>query len=209
MRVVGIDGTKGGWVAVELEEGRFARDHLLRPETNPFQDLRDAAVLAVDIPIGFGPRRADGAARAFLAGAASTVFTTPTHEVLARPFGPGLGVSAQAHALGPRIVHVTALAERDERIHEAHPEVSFRAMNRSAPLAHRKKSAGGVLERIALLREHGIELRSLGAAASAPIDDVLDAAACAWTAQRILTGNARTFPDPPEVVDGRLVAIWY
>jgi predicted RNase H-like nuclease len=209
MRVVGIDGTKGGWVAVELEEGRFARDHLLRPETNHFQDLRDAAVLAVDIPIGFGPRRADGAARAFLAGAASTVFTTPTHEVLARPFGPGLGVSAQAHALGPRIVHVTALAERDERIHEAHPEVSFRAMNRSAPLAHRKKSAGGVLERIALLREHGIELRSLGAAASAPIDDVLDAAACAWTAQRILTGNARTFPDPPEVVDGRLVAIWY
>ena len=209
MRVVGIDGTKGGWVAVELEEGRFARDHLLRPETNHFQDLRDAAVLAVDIPIGFGPRRADGAARAFLAGAASTVFTTPTHKVLARPFGPGLGVSAQAHALGPRIVHVTALAERDERIHEAHPEVSFRAMNRSAPLAHRKKSAGGVLERIALLREHGIELRSLGAAASAPIDDVLDAAACAWTAQRILTGNARTFPDPPEVVDGRLVAIWY
>jgi predicted RNase H-like nuclease len=209
MRAVGIDGTKGGWVAVELEDGRFARDHLLRPETNDFQDLRDAAVLAVDIPIGFGPRRADGAARAFLAGAASTVFTAPTHEVLARPFGPGLGVSAQAHALGPRIVHVTALAERDERIHEAHPEVSFRAMNRSAPLAHRKKSAGGALERIALLRAHGIELHSLGAAASAAVDDVLDAAACAWTAQRILTGEASTLPDPPEVVEGRLVAIWY
>ena len=61
----------------------------------------------VDIPIGFGPRKADGVARAFLSGAASTVFSTPAREVLEGPFGPGLGVSAQAHALGPRIVHVT------------------------------------------------------------------------------------------------------
>jgi predicted RNase H-like nuclease len=207
--VVGIDGTKGGWVGIELEDGRFVRDYLLRPETTDFRELGDAAVIAVDIPIGFGPRKADRAARAFLTGAASTVFATPSREVLTRPFGPGRGVSAQTHALGPRVVHVTALAERDGRIHEAHPEVSFRAMNRGAPLAHRKKSAGGALERLALLREHGIELRRLHAAASAAIDDVLDAAACAWTAHRIAAGEARSLPNPPEVVDGRLVAIWY
>lgn len=209
MRVVGIDGTRGGWIGIELDDGRFVRDYLLRPETTDFGELADAAVLAVDIPIGFGPRQADGAARAFLTGAASTVFTTPTREVLTRPFAPGLGVSAQAHALGRRILHVTALAEHDDRIHEAHPEVSFRAMNRGAPLAHRKKSAGGVLERIALLRRHGIELHALHRAASVPVDDVLDAAACAWTARRIANGDARTLPDPPELGGGRLVAIWY
>ena len=209
MRVAGLDGTKGGWVAIVLEDGRFVRDELLRPETSDFGDLDDAVVVAIDIPIGFGPRRADGAARAFLGGAARTVFTTPSRDVLTRPFGPGLGVSAQAHALGKRVIHVTALAEDDDRIHEAHPEVSFRAMNRGAPLAHRKKSAGGVVERMALLRDHGIALRRLRAAAAAPIDDVLDAAACAWTADRIANGRASTLPDPPEVVDGRCVAIWF
>ena len=209
MRVAGVDGTKGGWVAVVLDEGRFAADHVIRPVEATFEELAEADVLAVDIPIGFGPRRADAAARRFLAGAASTVFTTPSREVLELPYGPGLGVSAQAHALGRRVLHVTGLERSDPRFHEVHPEVSFRAMNDERPLSHRKKSAGGVLERLELLRRHGIELEELGASGFAPVDDVLDAAAAAWSARRIATGTARTLPDPPEVRDGRAVAIWY
>jgi predicted RNase H-like nuclease len=42
-----------------------------------------------------------------------------------------------------------------------------------------------------------------------PLDDVLDAAAVAWTANRIAVGIASTLPDPPEQVGGRRVAIWY
>jgi predicted RNase H-like nuclease len=208
VRVAGIDGTKGGWVAVVLDGGRFLRDALLRPIETDFGDLSDAAVLAVDVPIGFGPRLADAAARAYLTGAASTVFSTPSRDVLEAPFGPGLGVSAQAHALGPRILHVTRLAGEDPRLREVHPEVSFRAMNDGLPLRHRKKSAGGALERTELLRRHGIELE-LGAAASAPLDDVLDAAAAAWSAHRIATRAAKTLPAEPEVVAGRQIAIWY
>ena len=101
--VVGIDGTRGGWVAIALEKGRFASDYVLRPIESDFAELAEALIIAVDVPIGFGPRAADAAARAFLKGAASTVFTTPARDALERPFGPGLGVSAQAHALGPRI----------------------------------------------------------------------------------------------------------
>ena len=42
------------------------------------------------------------------------------------------------------------------------------------------------------------------------VDDVLDAAACAWTAARYERGLARSPPDLPEVGDdGRAVAIWY
>ena len=209
MRVAGIDSTKGGWVAIELEDGRVVADHLIRPQETDFSELGNVSILVIDIPIGFGPRLADSAARAYLSGATSTVFTTPTRRVLEMPFGPGLGVSAQSHALGPRILHVTALAATDERIYEAHPEVSFRAMKRGMPLHYRKKSAGGVLERVELLRRQGIELRQLYAAASAAVDDVLDAAACAWTAQRIARGEAETLPETPQFLDGRRVAIWF
>jgi predicted RNase H-like nuclease len=60
-----------------------------------------------------------------------------------------------------------------------------------------------------LLRRHGIELTELRAAAPAPLDDVLDAAAAAWSAQRIADGVASTLPSPPEPVDGQRIAIWY
>jgi predicted RNase H-like nuclease len=209
VRVAGIDGTKGGWVAVVLEDGAFAGDHLIRSVETTFAELADARVLAVDVPIGFGPRRADPAARRFLTGAASAVFTTPTRELLETPFRPGLGVSAQAHALGPRILHITKLAQSDPRLFEVHPEVSFCAMNGGQPLRYRKKSAGGVLERVELLRQNGIELTQLEASSTAPMDDVLDAAAAVWSAHRIGLGTACTLPDPPEVVDGQKVAIWY
>ena len=206
-RVAGVDGTKGGWVAVELEEGRFVRDRLLAIDT-AFEELAAAEVIGIDIPIGFGPREADRAARKFLAGSASTVFTTPSQAILASPFGPGLGVSAQAHALGPRVIQVTELARGDSRLREVHPEVSFRAMNGGRPLGYRKKSAGGALERLSLLEREGIDVR-VAEAAAAPLDDVLDAAAAAWSAHRIAAGIAKTLPDPPEDVDSSQVAIWY
>lgn len=209
VRVAGIDGTKGGWVALVLEDGRLVEDLLLRPVEATFAELAEVEVLAIDVPIGFGPRQADTAARAFMAGAASTVFVTPSREQLEQPFGPGLGISAQAHALGPRILHLTRLAEHDPRFHEVHPEVSFRALNRGRPLRYRKKSAGGALERLELLKREGIELTALSDTATVPLDDVLDAAAAAWSAQRIASGQARSLPDPPELDGSRPVAIWY
>jgi predicted RNase H-like nuclease len=41
------------------------------------------------------------------------------------------------------------------------------------------------------------------------LDDVLDAGAAAWTANRIGLGCAATLPDPPEIVGGRRICIWY
>jgi predicted RNase H-like nuclease len=41
------------------------------------------------------------------------------------------------------------------------------------------------------------------------VDDVLDAAAGAWTAQRVAGGSAQRRPDPPEILgDGSACAIW-
>ena len=140
MRVAGIDGTAGGWVVIVLRDGIFESDRLLRPIESRLDGLADIDVIAVDVPIGFGPRAADREARALMKGAASVVFATPSQDVLQAAYGPGLGAPAQAHALGPRIAHMTGLAAEDPRIYEAHPEVSFRAMNDGLPLRNRKKS---------------------------------------------------------------------
>jgi predicted RNase H-like nuclease len=210
MEVVGIDGTKGGWVAIAFDsDGHFASDHMVSDVASNFAEFDAARIIAIDVPIGFGPRRADAAARAYLSGTPSVVFTTPSRDLLEGPFGPGLGISAQSHALGPRVLHLTQLARSDARFREVHPEVSFRAMNGGRPLGHRKKSAAGALIRIELLRREGIELTGLTEAASAPLDDVLDAAAAAWSAYRIFTGEAKSLPDPPEIIDSYPVAIWY
>ena len=116
----------------------------------------------------------------------SSVFAIPEREKFDAPFAEGGGISAQAHALGERIRHVTALAAADSRFCEVHPELCFTAMNDMRRLKFRKKSAGGAFERLGLLRRHGINIDpgTLGGAATIPLDDVLDAAACAWTAAR-------------------------
>src|SRR5919197_446796 len=127
MRVVGVDGTRGGWVAIVLEDGRFACDLLVDRVESTFEELGPADAIGIDVPIGFGTRAADAAARAFLRGSASSVFAIPSRDVLAQPFRAGLGVSAQAHALGPRLLHVTARAAAHARLYEGHPEVSSRS----------------------------------------------------------------------------------
>ena len=93
---------------------------------------------------------------------------------------------------------------------EAHPELSFAALA-GAPLASRKSTWAGAAERRSLLERAGIVLPGdLGrAGAQAAVDDVLDAAAVAWTARRVAAGSARSLPDPPErFSDGIPCAIW-
>ncbi len=204
--VAGVDGCKRGWVAVVLIDGRFREARLLEGVESAFAELADVSRIAIDVPIGYGPREADGLARALVGG--SSVFSIPERERFEVPFAEGGGISAQAHALGDRIRHVTALAAGDARFREVHPELSFTAMNDMRRLRFRKKSAGGAFERLGLLRRHGINIDpgTLGPVATVPLDDLLDAAACAWTAAR---RDAVPLPDPPELRDGHPVAIWY
>lgn len=209
MIVAGVDGTKGGWVAVVLDGEAPPRVELVEGVASSFERLADAEVIAIDVPIGFGPRRADALARAAIGG--SSVFAIPDRSSFEGSYGPGRNISAQAFAIGARIRHVTELAAADRRYHEVHPEVCFWAMNGGVRLPYRKKSARGALERLSLLERHGvgIDADALGDAAKVPLDDVLDAAGCAWSAARIARGEAASLPDPPEAIDGLRVAIWY
>ena len=216
-RVVGVDGWSGGWVTVTLEGDRASVGDL-----PTFADVLVAAagadVIGVDIPIGLPStpgRPADQAARSALSPFASRVFPTFPLEVIGAPTyaeavarcGDGPKISRQSYGLRAKILEVDA-HRTDRRIVEVHPELSFAAMA-GTPLVS-KRTWNGAMRRRALLAAQGIELPDdLAAAGRVPVDDVLDAAAAAWTAGRLATGIALCLPPDPPMQDGRPVAIWF
>ena len=78
--VVGIDGCRSGWVAVVLDDDDQAAAHHLREIDDVGAAAPDAALIAIDVPIGIpdvGRREADVAARRFLGPRRNSVFFTP------------------------------------------------------------------------------------------------------------------------------------
>ena len=221
-RVLGVDSAGPlGWVGVVIDDDGFvdASCGLLAALVKWAEPV---GVVGVDIPIGLVPdggRLADAAARLFLKGNASSVFAAPPLEVVdmgdyaeANALLVRMGVpkmSRQAWALLPKIRETALVAETDDRVHEVHPETSFRAMAGDA-LRWRKKTWNGLHERRRLLASEGIDVpESLAGVGAVPADDLLDAAAAAWSARRILRGDAVSLPAPPEEYGGRQIAIWY
>jgi predicted RNase H-like nuclease len=92
-----------------------------------------------------------------------------------------------------------------------HPEVSFRALADGVPPAYPKKTWRGQNVRRDLLTAAGLVLPDeLGEADRVPADDVLDAAAAAWSAHRIALGTAGRIPKVPERdAEGRVIEIRY
>jgi len=220
-RVLGVDGCRQGWVAVALVDGSFAEAQAAAH----FAELVDdpAAVIGVDIPLGStGPHRAaDAEARALLGPRRGSVFLPPPRDVLEAPdhatanaacrVRHGHGVSAQAWNLAAKMLDVEPhWQQRPDRIFEVHPELSFAELG-GAPRPHAKRTWAGARDRTALLAAAGIELPDdLGSASAAGTDDVLDAAAVAWSAARLAAEVARSVPNPPQRdAAGRPVAVWW
>lgn len=212
LRVLGVDGCKGGWAVVALLDGAYAHAFLSPRFADVVRD--EAAVIAVDIPIGIPEaegRRADSAARHFVAPRGSSVFPTPVRSALeattydgaraASLASIGKSLSKQAYMLAPKILEVDAIAAGDDRVIEVHPECSFREIV-GRPLDS-KHAASGRVDRRALLHRVGIDLpdRVVGI----PELDLLDAAAAAWSADRYGRGAAIPLPDDHFE---RIGAIW-
>jgi predicted RNase H-like nuclease len=200
---LGVDAARGGWIAVALEDGRFADAALERRFPALLERFREAAVIGVDVPIGLPEtgerRRADTSARALVGARRASVFFTPARAALeattyreARTVAPS--TSAQGWALRTAILDVDRV--RDPRVREVHPEVSF-AVLAGEPLAFAKRTWNGHRERLELLRRAGIEIPDHLDAGLVAADDVLDAAVAAWTATRIARGAHRTIPADP------------
>lgn len=225
MTVIGVDGCKGGWIAVSWsgELNATPQAHVVAS----FAEIAamDAEIIAVDMPIGIpdiarNGRGCDGEARRRLKGKASSVFPAPARATLnARDHGeasainrkfsdPSHGISAQAFNILAKIAEIDRLISPhlQQRIHEVHPELCFYAMNGDKSVIEKKRETDGQEKRIALLRQNGFPFDRM----TPPLaprrhwgpDDLIDACACAWSARRIRDGvNLRLLADPP--LDGR------
>ncbi|MFL6239246.1 MAG: DUF429 domain-containing protein [Actinomycetes bacterium] len=218
MLVVGIDGCRGEWLAAIVTdagvEWKLTADitGLLRKRADAF---------GVDIPIGLpdnGARLCDVAARLRVGARRSSVFPAPPRCVLEvstyaearevlRKRG-GTSMSAQAFGIVRAIRSVDDAMSRtlERRVVETHPEVSFAAMS-GRGLAS-KKSAAGVAERFAALSQWIDPVEAVATAPTGvPIDDALDALACAWSARRFARGEHETLGDGQRDARGLLMRI--
>lgn len=222
MQVVGLDGWRGGWVAIELVAGEFAAAAVFATIDEVLAAYGEAAALAADMPIGLpasGVRAADRLARQLVGARRSAVFNCPPRDVLAidtyaeanalAKARHGFGISKQSYMLRPKILELDDAVGAGASFYEAHPEVAFRAIVGCDLPA--KKSYQGQRVREGALKSVGILLPDdLGSAGMTPPDDVIDAAAVAYVAHRIASGDAVSLPDPPETdAAGRPMAIWF
>lgn len=217
--VTGVDGCRIGWVAAtqSLRSGDCSIE-VFATFAALLASMPASEVIAVDIPIGLGdsaPRPADLAARRFLGSRSSSVFPAPCRTSLdgssyerasAISFqASGKKLSKQTYAIIPKIREVDVALRADSvarpRVVEVHPEVCFAALNGDQPLANSKKRSAGKQERLALLPA---EYQAAYATArprwlhkEVATDDILDALAALWTAVRVHSGLARSFPPPP------------
>ncbi len=224
MMAVGVDACRQGWVAVCLEEGVPPRGVVGSTLDDVALEVPRAAGFGVDIPIGLpsaGRRRADVEARELIGARRNSVFFTPVRAALLAPTHAeatrisrertGQGISRQAYALGPKLLECERWrAQAHVPVWEVHPEVSFTLLL-GAPPRSSKKTWDGAVQRRDALAAAGIHLDRLGAAgAHAAVDDVLDAAVVAWSVRRLLDGEGRSLPDPPEIdpESQQPMAIW-
>jgi predicted RNase H-like nuclease len=100
-----------------------------------------------------------------------------------------------------------------KRVREVHPELCFFEMNSGVPVKEPKRKPSGQTVRIQLLKKAGfkqIEERIKSAANPyVAVDDILDAYAACWTAERIFTGAATCIPEnPPLDSRGLRMEMW-
>jgi predicted RNase H-like nuclease len=215
--VGGLDGCRGGWVLATVPaRGRRTGSDAVDAEVTVVPSVKDVvraldagdlAAVAVDIPIGLArcdPRACDREARRRLGPRRGSVFPAPVRAVLGTSSYQeactvsrqvcGKGLSKQLYNIVAKIKEVDAVQSPrlQQSLFEACPELSFAVMGGDAPMQHSKRTADGRAERIAVLLEHlGVDVPALleARAPGAQPDDVLDALALAWTAQRHLDGS--------------------
>ena len=208
--VAGVDGCRSGWLCFALaRRAREARVLISSDFVTLLEELGQPQIVTVDIPIGLvenGSRQCDLAARKVLGKQRrSSVFPAPIRAALsAHSYSEacnlsrqvsGKALSKQSYAILPKIREIDSwvTTERQAWLHEVHPEVCFWALNGREPMKCKKSSSEGRRDRLMQLSpiypELKSKLASLNRKAAAP-DDLLDAAAACWTAERILNGTA-------------------
>ena len=235
--VAGVDGVPDGWVmaVTGLAGGstvEFSVWHTLADLWSQAK-ARRLRVVAIDMPAGLPGterREADTEAHRLLGARRSSLFWTPPLCVLdatrhaeanRRSWEEtGRGISVQAFNLIPKIRELRDTLAVDDFVPEArpravevHPESSFVCLA-GEPMSASKRQPAGEEERLEVLAEAFPNITE--AAVTAPpqgppspgLDDLLDAAAAAWTARRIATGDADCLGEGEHDETGYPMHIW-
>lgn len=235
--VAGVDGVRGGWVmaVTEVADGSGVEFSVWGTlgELWAVAGERGLEVVGIDMPVGLPGaerRSADIQARRLLGARRSSLFWTPPLCVLEATDYPeanrrsreetGLGLSRQTFALMPKIRELRdALAPEDfapaapSRAAEVHPESSF-VLLAGTPMASSKSKLAGIQERCAALARvfgnisEAVLFTPLPGPLQPAIDDLLDAAAAAWTARRIAAGEAECLGAGERDETGYPMHIW-
>jgi predicted RNase H-like nuclease len=231
VEVVGVDGCRGGWVAVAWDtEARSLSPRAFTCFASVLHAFPDAAAIGVDMPIGLvahEARQCDVAARRLLGPRHASVFPAPDPRLLfASTYSVALALS---HELGIKMMSQQTFGicrkvaevnwamtwERQERVFEVYPEVSFWRLAERHPMRYRKTWPEGYEERAALLEATfhlPIWARDDARFIARPAqpDDLLDATVAAWSALRMAEGIAeRLPPDSPRDRRGLRMEIVY
>jgi len=226
MRLLGVDGCRGGWLVAEATSLEAVPSFHLIERFEEITRLagRGEAMACVDIPISLTEARrgCDAEARAMLGWPRSaSVFTPPCRAALhGRSDGErralnllstGRSLSAQALGILPKIREVDdVMTPRLQRlIRETHPEVVFAGLRRTgAGVAAPKKTGTGRRQRLALLPSSfaaaaPTRLTRPFPAGVAALDDYVDALAALVTVIRLAHGRAGRLPPHGEDRDER------
>ena len=227
-KIAGIDGCGALWLAITHEPGStsFLASILDTDELA----IQPWALAAIDIPMGLperGSREADLLARKLIRPRGSSVFPSPIRSALSAQSWSeacditysqdGRRVSRQTFAILPKILAVDncirSTSLRD-RLFEIHPEVSFAAWQ-GCPLQYPKRdSRGHELRRSLISGFFGdsafANVMSQVKGKRVAADDIADAFAALWSANRLFSGTATRLP-AEAVFDGLGLPmhIWY
>ena len=177
-------------------------------------------VLLIDMPIGMperGSRRCDQLARQRLGVRRSSIFPAPIRPVLQadsweeacaiRERIEGKRMSQQSWNITAKVREVDALLQAEPALRgwlrEGHPELSF-SLLAGAPLPATKKTATGkTLRQKLVAAQFGADayaaVREQFRRSQVADDDILDAFAALWSAERLLRSEAITLPIDPEL----------
>ena len=222
-RIAGIDGCRHGWVAA-IKDGAAIETRLVSSDEDLIALFAQCLVVAIDIPIGLagrGARACDVHARRFLGKRGSSVFPAPLRPLIhhrdyveanrASHELHGLGISKQGFAIYPKVAQIDRVLQRHHelrgRVYEVHPEVSFTMWNGGAAPEASKHTRAGLEIRRRLAAEHFAEIPEPPRGARE--DDLLDALAALWTAERIALGKAQELGDAHADVTGLPMRIVY
>jgi predicted RNase H-like nuclease len=202
--LAGADGCRAGWVLATRQRAEVVPT--LAPVVARFE--RVGVDMPIALAVGWG-RRCDDEARRLLGRRASTIFTSPSRQLLTHTdyaqanaaskelFGRGL--TRQAFNLLPKMREVVTLAvERPGLLLEVHPECSFRTMT-GHDLAPKRTAAGFHERRMLIESVFGPVDTNLAGAAR---DDVLDAYAVLWSVERHQRGEHAVLGDGS---DGQII----